>query len=251
MEASGRFRELSTELMQSGVVEVGKKRVDLLSETPEVKAFSQELSSSIRQNKELSQVNPPSDTLLLVQWSLLRNTGHTISSKAARKGLQKLCCTIIDETSDSVLNSRRSLLCLPEAAKLRLSIWLAVNQWLSWNPNGIDRRQFKYWDLLPDQIPTEVVLYTGEKAKRIHELLTKDIRRLGDLGTFLTTSTALSNNPDASASDRVISAKTKLAIDHLLDVSQHGLESATNQADMPLPDRSSQDGQAEASQMPA
>ena len=69
-----------------------------------------------------------------------------------------------------------------------------------------------------DHIPSQDVHYNGEKARMIQELFQWDLKRLGELGYFLTTSQALCNNPNSQASDWVISEDVKKAIDYVMEV---------------------------------
>jgi len=223
MEHSDQFEDLASELVHSGAVRMEKSRVELLSDSTEVQTFCDEVGKRLSEAKELSRIQLPTNPTPL-KWSLLCGSAYSISSKGNKNGLSKLCCTVVNETRTTVLDSRKKLLTQTTAARLRLSIWLTVNQWLSWNPSGIDpSRQFSYWDFLPDQISSDRPLYSGEKAATIRRLFEQDARRLAELGDLLTTSPALCNNPDSLAKNRVLSAESKLAIDGVLDVSTSGL----------------------------
>jgi len=108
---------------------------------------------------------------------------------------------------------------------LWFSLWLEVNQWLSWNRSGLVRNRFEYWDGVPDQKPEMAMFYEGEKANKIQQLLGEDLEQLGLLGNFLTSSPALCNNPDSHVRDRVISIELEEAIDNLLAVREHFINS--------------------------
>jgi hypothetical protein len=214
MEHSVRFRELKSELMRTGITRTTK--VELMSETIEVKKFSTDLTAKFEGSKELSQID--FSDVRGPKWSLLQNTAYSVGFKATQgPGLKKLCCRVIDEASNRVLESRGRLLQLPNAMDLRLSLWLRVNQWLSWNHSGLNGR-FDYWDMLPDGISKERTLYLGEKEEEIDQLYSQDCKRLSELGDFLTNCPALCNNPDSPAKDRVVSVEVKEAIDALLEV---------------------------------
>jgi hypothetical protein len=238
MENSDQFEELRSELVESGSIRPKNEKFKLLQETTEVKVLCEELSEKMQESKELSRVKLPRNATH--EWLLLGNTPYPFTVKSAQytKGLRGLCCRVIVEASLDILESRKALLQRSTAMNLRLSLWLEINQWLSWNPSGLER-QFKYWDRVPDQIPegSPTVLYNGEKAAKIQKLFAEDLERLGALGNFLTSCPALSNNPNSPAKDRVITLEMKGAIDCLLEVRKFALRIAKTATDEIIPPR--------------
>lgn len=130
------------------------------------------LTGKLLEAKVLTQIalnNPDSK----VEWHLIQNTAYNIGRATGKgKGLNKLCCTVVNETSKCVFDSRTKLLQLTSAMNLQMSLWLEVNQWLVWNLNGLTSgKRFEYWDRVPDQKPLMPIFYSGQKAKKIHQLL--------------------------------------------------------------------------------
>jgi len=215
---SSLFNKLSSEIMQSGVIRMGDNRIKLTSKTVRVKTFSAALETKLEGVAELSIVTLPSGPLA-PEWSLLFNSPYSVTSKASKgDGLSSMCCRIITEVVPAVLESRRKLLESVNAMDLRLSLWLSVNQWLLWNPSKLVEGRFNYWDKIPDQIPMDTALYSGPKAERICQLLMEDLKRLKELGDYLTRCSALANNPCSPVADAVISLEMKVTIDAILDV---------------------------------
>ena len=227
MERSNLFDEFGSELIQCGVVSMGGRRIELLKETSEVANLSKDLTTKLKGAKQLRDIqlltrNPSH------KWSLLANTAYSVGDKASQNdGLNILCCTVINEVAPRVLEHRKKLLQMSNAMDLRLSLWLHVNQWLKWNPSKIGFipfRAFEYWDMVPDQIPTDLAFYSEEGAKRIRHLLLLDFKRLKELGDLLTQSPALCNNPDSQKKEAVISSEIKVIVDATLDVRKSALE---------------------------
>ena len=82
-------------------------------------------------------------------------------------------------------------------------------------------KPFVYWDGCEDQTPVQQQVYGQETQEAISKLVVEDSKLLKDLGDLLIiTRPALTNNRDASASERVISVETKQRIDELLVVSE-------------------------------
>jgi len=223
MEHSERFGDLKSELLQAGVVRPKKERVGLSSETEQVQSLCKELSEGLKDSKDLKSI--PRREVCTPEWSLIYNTPYNVSSSGANKrGLPTLCCLATHEASPKVLKPRKKLLRLRNAMDLRMTLWLDVNLWLTWNPSGLgtgEIPQFTYADGLPDEVAVSSEPYTGEKAKKIQQLYHEDFKRMGELGDFLTSCPALCNNPDSPAKDRVVSSQIKEAIDHMLAVSKH------------------------------
>lgn len=255
MEYSELFEELRSEMVQCGVVRVGKQRVEILSGTTKVGALFEQIKDSGL--AELQRLSLPSGTFS-PEWSLICNTAYNVSLKAfggktQTKPANKLCCRAVGEADANVLESRRRLLQLKNAMNLRLSLWLHVNMWLLWNPSGIDGgHTFSYWDMVPDQIPINSTLYSGDKAKMIRRLFQDDMKRLEEIGNYLTRSPALCNNPDSPARDAVISEEIKVAIDGVLDVSTSASKISETLTQTPsLPGGQIKDGQAEVVDVPS
>lgn len=232
MQHSDRFDVLRSELAQSGSLNTAKVRAELLSETKPVEDLVKELAS--RSSTGLSNIQLRNHDSL--EWSLICNSGYKIGPTNATKPPKALCCVVVSETAEEVLDSRTHLLRFENAMSLRESLWLDVNQWLTWNPSGLfvsspARPQFQYWDEIPGQPLFKFELYRGEKAQRIHQLLHNDIKRLVALGDFLTSCSALSNNPDSAIKDRVISSEMKDAISSLLLVRRFNCLAAESTTD--------------------
>ena len=151
MENSVQFGELGSKLVQCGVTATKCWGVELLSEMKSVETLSKELRKKITGAKTLQQITCPKP--LLFKWSLLCSTSYSVGAKAAvDKGLSKLCCTVISKVNLHILESRRKLLQWANAMNIYLSLWLHVNQWLSWNPSSLASLTFNYWDMVPDHI---------------------------------------------------------------------------------------------------
>ena len=216
MERAHQFENLRSDLMESGSIKIEQRRQQLLSETTEVKTFAKSVKEKLSNAGELRLIQMPKP--FSNEWSLLCNTSYNITSKAAKAGLSSLCCTVISETQNDVIACREVLLSRFHSMGLRLHLWFTVNQWLHWNPSGLGRRPFEYWDGIPDCIPKRHEHYTGEKAVKIRKLFNQDLKRLGELGDFLSTCPALCNNPDSPAKDRVVSAEIKKVLDDMFNV---------------------------------
>lgn len=222
MRYAPRFDNLRSELAQSGSIRSEKQRLELLSNTAAVQGLAKEIKNRITRVKELKQI-----TLLdsdSIQWSLILSSGYNVTQAAVKKSApSKLCCRVVHETAQQVIDSRTKLLHFPYAAFLRSRLWFDVNCWFAWNPSGLPdgRPVFRYWDRVPDQPPFMPSFYEGEKVKKIQQLFSEDLKRFGELGDFLASCPALCNNPDALGKDRIISGEMKQAIDRLLFVSEY------------------------------
>lgn len=185
--------------------------------TKEVNDLSVELSRKLSKARKLSDVKASGPSPPPIQWSLLLNTSHDIGP-AAQHGLSALCCTVMDQVSLQVLESRGRLLEKEQASHLRTFLWISVNQWLSWDRSSLKPVLFNYWDGICDKIPEVISPYSEERLPKMQKLYQADVTSLGELGNFLTTSPALCNNPDSGEAHRVISGKVKDAIDTLMEV---------------------------------
>lgn len=217
MKQAHRFKDLKSELVQTGCIRAGNLRLTLVACDARVGKLSEELSRRLLKAKELRRINLlDSDG---VDFSLVVNSAYNVGQAAAKsKSLSKLCTQVLCETDEQVLMSRTKLLRLTCAASLRSNLWFDVNRWLGFNPSGISpgKSLFQYWDRVHDQHPSKPQFYEEDKAEKIQVFLSEDIKRLGELGDFLTSCTALCNNPRAPVKDRVISLQVKKAVDQLL-----------------------------------
>lgn len=220
MERAETFEELTSNLASCGSIRKGEERLLLTSETKAVTSLSSELADRLTAAKELRKVKlKVSDS---IEWSLICSSGYNVRTMEEEK-LRALSGRVVHETSDDILGCRERLLRLPLPQGLRLRLWLEVNQWMFWNPSGLltcePKVVFDYWDKMPDSIDYVPVLYNKTKQEKIDALYQKDVKRMGELGDFLTGCPALCNNPNAPRAERVISSDIKAAIDSLLEVS--------------------------------
>lgn len=216
------FNELSAELMESGITSTANTKKSKKSKeavTDAVAKLAEDVAKRMAGvKKHIQEVTPPKP--LSPPWSLLCSTGYPLSKDSGRKtAYTGLCSVVIAETSSDCLSRRETFLGFPNAGELRFLLWLEINLWLSWNSATLSPQVFNYWDMIPDQMSQHSALYSGEKAKKMSQLMQEDIKCLNSLGDFLSRCPALANNRDAPVYDRVISLEVKAAIDTILEVS--------------------------------
>ena len=202
MEYGNRSKHLDREVTRlNSVPGVGSRRRQL--NTTDVQAFEAELTEKIKLSNGLSNIQSSSEAM---KWAVVTNTGYTIG-KVGKGGSTAMASSVLQETRDSVLMSRRKLLETKGWSSLRTGLWLAANEWLQWNTSGTNLKTFEYWDRIPEQRLDEQRWYNEEKAERIHLLFSDDLESLEKLGNDMIGSKGVCNNPDESVKKRVISLK--------------------------------------------
>jgi hypothetical protein len=186
-----------------------------------VEALSGSLADEITRAGALNKIRRSGNKTPL--WSLFSSTAWPISSRKA-SALKRICATALDETEEALLEARKKMLRSTHTMDLRFSIWLEANLQLRTNPTALfgNSREFRWWDLCPDQLAGTEMLYEGDEAKGISALMYEDRAILKELGDFLTRCKAFANNRDSPGPERVISLEAKQAIDTLLEVRPDG-----------------------------
>ena len=151
-------------------------------------------------------------------WSLFSSTAWPISSRKPQ-ALKRICTIALDET-EALLKAWKKMIHSTHTMDLWFSIWLEANLQLQTTPTALfgSSREFRWWDLCPDQLPGMEMLYEGDKAKGISALMYEDRVILKEFGDFLTRCKVFVNNRDSLGPEQVISLETKRAIDTLLKV---------------------------------
>ena len=182
-----------------------------------VDTLSKSLADEITRAGALNKIRRSGDPTPL--WSLFSSTAWPIGSRKPQ-ALRRICAIALDETEEALLEARKKMLRSTHTMDLRFSIWLEANLQLRTTPTALfgSSREFRWWDLCPDQLPGTEMLYEGDEAKGISALMYEDRAILKELGDFLTRSKAFANNRDSPGPERVISLEAKRAIDTLLEV---------------------------------
>lgn len=214
MQYGNLSKHLERERASSGSISAGSRRPELTAQTKEADKFRQEFNQLVKDSKGLSNVKTSNRD---IKWAVVQNTGYEVTH-VKPGGFKALAAVVVDETSQSVLMSRKMLLRMKGWSELRTALWLATNEWLHWNTSGVDQRVFQYWDRIREQKVKEETWYGEAKIDRIHRLFTRDLDNLTRLGDILTTYPSLCNNPDEPAKKRVISLEAYQSIKALLDV---------------------------------
>ena len=197
-----------------------KNAVSIRVKTGQVSAMAQTLLTKIRDSKGLHNVKAPHKPS--PYWTLLTGTSWKVGNPKLDQ-VKTICAVALDETEPEVLQAREKLLSLKHTMGLRFDLWLTINLWLRWNMTALPgaRKDFTYWDQCPDQTIDGQGVYWGETANKVSKLMVKDMQLLKELGDYLTSFPALTNNRDVGPSHRVISVEAKSTIDAVLEVSKN------------------------------
>ena len=216
MSKAHHFDMISAEIAHSDCLPPTAKRIKYWSTTERVKELSQDLGGRIKSSGNLTKIKAP-DPLVSV-WSLLSKTSWpTTTTKAS--SLKNLCAVALMETEKQVLTAREKVLASKYTMDLRFSIWLSTSLTLKWNSsNPNEAQELDWWDMCPDQVVEEEMIYQGEMVEKISRLFDENTQALTELGDFLTTCRALTNNGDVPPAERIISSEIKDAIDTILKV---------------------------------
>jgi hypothetical protein len=209
-------KRLALEQSSSGSMSAGSRRRTFTAAKSQTKDFQKDLHARIKAAGSLSKVQSPKNDL---KWALVKNTGYDVG-RGKQGAFSNIAVAAVEETAQAVLDSRQKLLQMKGWSTLRTVLYLATNEWLTWNGGGLDKKKFEYWDQIPEQQLNELSWYGEEKQEKIHRLYTNDLDQLAKLGKYLTTYPLLCNNPAESADKRVIDMRMHTAIKNLLDVGE-------------------------------
>jgi hypothetical protein len=211
------FDMITAEIVRSGHFPSAEHGTSNRKDTKEVERLAKELGGLIKAAGKLSDIEAPDSNSLF--WSLLSKTSWP-STNTKVPQLRGLCTVALME-KERASTTGKAILGLKHTMDLRFSIWLATNLWLKCASSDPDEAQgLDWWDMFPDQVVKPEIIYQGEMAKKISRLFDEDTRDLKDLGQYLTSCRALTNNMDASPAERVISSETKVMISTVLKVSE-------------------------------